>query len=88
LEKARGDTALVNSYHHQSIATLGHGVRVTARAPDGVIEAIEVSGAALCLGLQWELQEECVPHGSGERILRLFIDEATTGARAPTTQAA
>jgi putative glutamine amidotransferase len=88
LEKALGQTALVNSYHHQSIAALGHGVRVSARAPDGVIEAIEVPGDSLCLGVQWELQEECIPHGNGERILRLFLDEATTGARSSTTQAA
>jgi Peptidase C26 len=33
-------------------------VRATARAPDGVIEAIEVSAPALCLGVQWELQEQ------------------------------
>jgi gamma-glutamyl-gamma-aminobutyrate hydrolase PuuD len=31
---------------------------VSARAPDGVVEAIEVpAAAALCLGVQWELQE-------------------------------
>ena len=34
---------LVNSSHHQSICEPGRGVRVTARAPDGVIEAVEWS---------------------------------------------
>jgi putative glutamine amidotransferase len=34
---------LVNSSHHQSICQPGRGLRVTARAPDGVIEAVEWS---------------------------------------------
>jgi putative glutamine amidotransferase len=59
LSVALGTSATVNSYHHQSIATLGEGVEVTAVAPDGVIEAIEVPTArAMCLGVQWELQEQ------------------------------
>jgi putative glutamine amidotransferase len=73
---ALGSRAVVNSYHHQSIATLGDGVRVTARAPDDVIEAIEVPHAAFCLGVQWELQEESAPGANGDRILRLFLRHA------------
>jgi len=59
LGKALGDRARVNSYHHQSVAKLGDGLVATARAPDGVIEAIELQGAAgLCLAVQWEEQEQ------------------------------
>jgi putative glutamine amidotransferase len=59
LAAALGASATVNSYHHQSIDQLGVGVEVVARAPDGVIEAIEVPGAPeVCLGVQWELQED------------------------------
>ncbi len=59
LEQALGTSASVNSYHHQSIASLGDGVTVSATAHDGVIEAIEVGGAAaLCIAVQWELQEQ------------------------------
>jgi putative glutamine amidotransferase len=76
LAEALGRRAVVNSYHHQSIATLGDGLRVTARAPDGVIEAIEAPDGAFCLGVQWELQEECAPGGNGDRILRLFLHHA------------
>ena len=43
----------VNSRHHQAVAEPGDGLRVAARAPDGVIEAIERPGAAFCLGVQW-----------------------------------
>lgn len=50
----------VNSFHHQAIGELGEGLRVTAVAPDGVVEAIEADGAGAdrVLGVQWELQEE------------------------------
>jgi putative glutamine amidotransferase len=59
LADALGQRATVNSYHHQSIHSLGAGVVASARAPDGVVEAIEVPGAgAASLGVQWELQEE------------------------------
>lgn len=59
LADALGERAVVNSYHHQSIDSLGAGVVASARAPDGVVEAIEVpSAAAPRLGVQWELQEE------------------------------
>ncbi len=47
----------VNSFHHQALGRLGEGLRATALAPDGVIEAIELDGHPV-LGVQWELQEE------------------------------
>ena len=43
----------VNSLHHQSIDRLGDGVRVIARARDGVVEAIEVAGRPSVLAVQW-----------------------------------
>ncbi len=48
-----GDVLQVNSRHHQAIKTLGVGFEVSATAPDGVIEAIERSGARFCVGVQW-----------------------------------
>lgn len=43
----------VNSRHHQAVRTPGRGLRVTASAPDGVVEAIELPEAAFCVGVQW-----------------------------------
>ena len=58
LERALGSSAVVNSYHHQAIHSLGGGVRAVAWAPDGIVEAIEVPSApGPCIGVQWELQE-------------------------------
>ncbi len=47
------ETMAVNSSHHQAVRDPGP-LLVSARAPDGVIEAVEQPGAArFCLGVQW-----------------------------------
>lgn len=44
----------VNSSHHQSIRDLGRNLRIAARAPDGVIEAVEWMGDSnWVVGVQW-----------------------------------
>ena len=43
----------VQSYHHQAAARIAPGARVTAWAPDGVVEAIEWPGESFFLGVQW-----------------------------------
>lgn len=47
----------VNSIHHQSIDRLGHGLRVTATAPDGVIEGVESTDDWWVLAVQWHPEE-------------------------------
>lgn len=41
------------SWHHQSVATLGIGLRITATAPDGTVEAIELDGHRRLAATQW-----------------------------------
>jgi putative glutamine amidotransferase len=43
----------VNSRHHQAMKTLGRDLVVSATAPDGVVEAIEVPSKQFCIGVQW-----------------------------------
>jgi putative glutamine amidotransferase len=46
--------AEINSWHHQSVLDLGRGLRVTAHAPDGVVEAIEwMEDPNWVVGVQW-----------------------------------
>lgn len=59
----------VNSLHHQAIDELAPGLRIAARAPDGIVEAVEVEGHPFALGVQWH-PEELAPRD--ERAQRLF----------------
>lgn len=44
----------VNSIHHQAIHRLAPGLRPTAWAPDGIIEAVQdLSGGRFVVGVQW-----------------------------------
>jgi putative glutamine amidotransferase len=44
----------VNSLHHQAVNQMGKKMRVAAKAPDGVIEAIESTDPSwFCVGVQW-----------------------------------
>ena len=45
-------TMAVNSSHHQAVRSPGRA-RVSARAEDGVIEAIEDPTSRFCVGVQW-----------------------------------
>jgi putative glutamine amidotransferase len=48
----------VNSAHHQAIGRVAHGLRVSARAPDGIIEGAEWDGDDWwAVGVQWHPEE-------------------------------
>nr|WP_318654301.1 gamma-glutamyl-gamma-aminobutyrate hydrolase family protein [Anaeromyxobacter paludicola] len=51
----------VNSTHHQAVKRPGTGVLVSARAQDGVVEAIELPDLPFALGVQWH-PEACAVH--------------------------
>ncbi len=59
LALALGATALdVNSYHHQAVDRLAHGLVVTAIAPDGIVEGVEASDADWWMvGVQWHPED-------------------------------
>jgi gamma-glutamyl-gamma-aminobutyrate hydrolase PuuD len=64
-----GGPVLVNSLHRHRLTEDGD-FRITARAPDGVIEAIE--GPGFCLGLQWHPEYRLC--SLDRRIFATFID--------------
>lgn len=53
LGKLYGKKLEVNSFHHQCLNTLGKELKITAIAPDGIIEAVEMPSHSFVLGVQW-----------------------------------
>ena len=52
-DRVSADSCEVNSRHHQAVKAVAPGFRVSATAPDGVVEAIEDPEQPFCLGVQW-----------------------------------
>ncbi len=48
-----GDRLSVNSLHHQALAKIGRGLRVVARAGDGIVEGVEIPDRRFIVGVQW-----------------------------------
>lgn len=48
----------VNTTHHQAIDQLANGLIVSAKAPDGIIEAIEAKNYRFLVGVQWHAEYE------------------------------
>ncbi len=68
-----GSQALVNSFHHQAIRELGAGFVVTARAKDGIVEAMERLDDWPFLGVQFH--PEFMTHNDKfTEIFRRFVE--------------
>ena len=48
-----GERLPVNSLHHQGIQRVASDLQAVAHAPDGLVEAVEVTGHPFGLGVQW-----------------------------------
>jgi len=66
----------VNSRHHQGIDRVGEGLIVSARATDGVIEALERPGVAFALACQWHPEESVLTNLGDRKILESFAAAA------------
>jgi putative glutamine amidotransferase len=85
---AAGATRIaVKSYHHQGVARIGDGLRVSARAAeDGTVEAIEDARRRFMLGVLWHPEED-----EADRLIGAFVQEcreaATVAGRADRSPA-
>lgn len=78
---AKTDRAEVNSFHHQSVGKVGSNLRVTATAPDGVIEAIEDPGERFVVGVQWHPERGFQDDDFSKALFTAFIREAAKSNR-------
>ena len=60
----------VNSFHHQAVKKVGDGLAISAKAPDGVIEAIEKTDYPFLVAVQWHPE---MLHLTVEMMNKLFI---------------
>lgn len=77
---AGGDLASlpVNSSHHQSVETVGDGLRVVSRCPDdGIVEAIEgASPDQFVLAVQWHPERSVDLDEPSRELFRAFVEAA------------
>ena len=64
---------MVNSFHHQAVAETGPKFTITAKASDGVVEAMESSEHKSIIGVQWH--PECMDD-DGLPLFEWLVDEA------------
>jgi len=77
LELCGAPRADVNSSHHQSVLEPGRGLRITARAPDGVVEAVEWTGDSnWVVGVQWHPERML-----GDALTQALFRDLLTAAR-------
>ena len=64
------DTIDVNSFHHQAVRKVPAGFKVTATAPDGIIEGMESECYRSIIGVQWH--PECMHAAGDESMMPIF----------------
>ena len=72
LDVRQGDEVMVNSLHGQGVKRLAPGLRVEARAPDGVVEAFSKPGGGFNLCLQWHPEWLAASNPVSLRIFEAF----------------
>ena len=70
VESLYGESLMVNTFHHQAVDVPGEGLTVTATAPDGVIEAVELEDAPV-LAVQWHPE-----HFGGDPAFEWLVEQA------------
>jgi putative glutamine amidotransferase len=69
----------VNSAHHQAVERLAPGLRVLARAPDGIVEAVQMTDREFFLGVQWH-PERMEERPEQRRIFEAFVSACKRGS--------
>ncbi len=79
------NSTMVNSTHHQSVKKIGSGLKISAVAEDGVIEAIESNGDGFIVGVQWHPERIYNKDSCSKNIFTEFIKEADRFSRRTKT---
>lgn len=77
----------VNSSHHQAIGRVAEGLRITAHAPDGLVEGLEDPKHPFYIGVQWHPEDMNGEH-SATALFEAFVKAARKYAEEKTAVAA
>ena len=66
----------VNGKHHQAVKQGAPELRAIARAPDGIIEAVEASSKRFVLGVQWHPEGTWKVDPPSKKLFRAFVQAA------------
>ncbi len=73
-------TMLVNTSHQEAVGELSASVVASARADDGVIEAIEIPGQTFAMGLQWHQERFIGTDHPGNQVFQAFVEASRTAS--------
>ncbi len=73
-------SVIVNSLHHQAVKQPAPTVTVTAYAPDGIIEALEIPGLHFALSVQWHPEDMIDDDPAMQRLFDAFVQAARESA--------
>ena len=80
-ELAGAEEIGVNSSHHQSILDPGRNLRIVAKAPDGVVEAVEWTGDSNWVtGVQWHPERMAESDAVSQRLFGSLMEVARKAA--------
>ncbi len=70
-----GDSAEINSFHHQAIKDVADKFDVIATSNDGIIEAIEYKGDEFIVGTQWHPEKMTESNEKMQEIFNRFVEK-------------
>lgn len=79
LKRAMEGFARVNTSHHQAVDRVARGLEIVARAPDGVIEAVELPGARFYCAVQFHPERLVKKSPQFLKLFREFVKSCRGG---------
>jgi putative glutamine amidotransferase len=82
LATAMGVTrAECSSHHHQAVDRVGDALTITARAPDGIVEGVELDGDAWIVGAQWHPEDTAGRDPAQQALFDALVRQAASNGR-------
>lgn len=70
------DVVASSCHHHQGVDRVGAGLRVSARAADGLVEGIEREGAGWIVGVEWHPEDTAHEDATQQRLFDALVVRA------------